>query len=149
MTTASDVETADRLSRRRARLLPVLAVVFLSGQAIYAIGPDDPARTVDQVKVAAWLVWAMALLFLLASGGGLFRAKGVRALMEDETTRANRNSAYAIGFWIAVATAIGIYALTMFDNVKAREALHIIVTAAVAAALITFGVLERRALKDG
>ncbi len=77
----SDVETADRLSRRRARLLPVPAVLFLSGQAIFALGPDDPAPAVDRAKVAAWLIWALALLFLLATGGGLFRSRRVRALL--------------------------------------------------------------------
>ena len=148
-TPPSDVETADRLSRRRSRMLPALAVLFLSGQAIYALGPDDPTRTVDQLKVAAWLLWAVALLLLLATGGSLFRSRKVRALMEDESTRANRARAYAAGFWIAVSTAIGIYVLTAFDEVKPREALHIVVTAAIAGALISFGLLERRAHRDG
>ena len=148
MTEVSNVEQAERVSRRRARMMPALAVIFMSGQAIYAVGPDDPTRTVDQVKVAAWLLWAVALLVLLASGGGLFRSKEVRALINDENTRANRASAYAVGFWAAVATAIGIYALTAFDNVKAREAIHIILTAALAAALLVFGILERRAHRD-
>lgn len=148
MTQASDIELADRLSRRRARIMPVLAILFLSGQAIYAVGPDDPTRTVDQVKVAAWLVWALALLLLLGTGGGYFRSKQVRMLMEDESTRANRGRAYAVGFWLAIGASISIYLLTAFDNVKPREAIHIIVTAAVAGALLTFGYLERRAHRD-
>ncbi|HEX8623822.1 MAG TPA: hypothetical protein VF782_01955 [Allosphingosinicella sp.] len=147
--TESDFETAERLSRRRARMLPAMAVLFLSGQAIFAIGPDDPTRTVDQVKVAAWLVWALALLLLLATGGGAFRSKRVRALMDDEGTRAHRGRAYAVGFWVAIGTSVGIYALTAFDRVMPREAIHIIVTAAVAGALLTFGALERRAHRDG
>lgn len=147
--TESDFETADRLSRRRARLLPAMAILFLSGQAIFAIGPEDSARAVDQMKVAAWLVWALALLFLLAAGGGVFRGKRVRALMDDEATRAHRGRAYAVGFWLAVGTAVGIYALTAFDGVKPREALHIVVTAAIAGALLTFGILEHRAHRDG
>jgi membrane protease YdiL (CAAX protease family) len=149
MSESSDVETADRLSRRRAWLLPVLAVVFLSGQAIYALGPDDPSPSVDRLKVAAWLLWALVLLFVLATGGSVFRGKGVRTLMEDETTRAHRGRAYAVGFWLAVGTAIGIYALTAFDTVMPREAIHIIITAALAGALATFGALELRAHRDG
>jgi FtsH-binding integral membrane protein len=147
--TGSDVETADRLSRRRARMLPVLATLFLSGQAIYALGPHGMSRSVDQLKVAAWLVWATALLFLLATGGAPFRSREVRALMEDESTREHRSRAYAVGFWLAVATSMGIYLLTAFDNVKPREAIHIIVTVAIFGALATFGILERRALRDG
>jgi hypothetical protein len=145
----SDVETADRLSRRRARLLPVLALLFLSGQAIFALGPDDPTRAVDQAKVAAWLAWALALLLLLATGGSLFRSRRVRDLMNDETTRLHQAKAYAVGFWLAVSTSVGIYALTAFDRVMPREALHIVVTAAVAGALLTFGILEHRAHRDG
>ncbi|HYG47832.1 MAG TPA: hypothetical protein VD846_07800 [Allosphingosinicella sp.] len=147
--TESDFEIAERLSRRRARLMPVLAILFLSGQAIYAVGPDDPSRAVDQLKVAAWLLWASALLFLLAAGGGAFRGKRVRALMDDEATRAHRGRAYAVGFWLAVGSAVCIYALTAFDRVMPREAIHIIVTAAIAGALLTFGFLERRAQRDG
>lgn len=147
--TRSDFETAERLSRRRARMLPVMAVLFLSGQTIFAIGPDDPSRTVDQVKVAAWLVWALALLLLLATGGAVFRSKSIRALMDDEATRAHRAQAYAVGFWVAIGTSIGIYALTAFDRVMPREAIHIILTASLAGALLTFGFLERRAHRDG
>jgi MFS family permease len=149
MSEPSDVETADRLSRRRAWLLPAMAILFLSGQAIYALGPDDPSPAVDRLKVAAWLLWALALLFALATGGSVLRSSGVRALMEDETTRAHRARAYAVGFWLAVGTAIGIYALTAFDKVMPREAIHIIITAALAGALATFGALEIRAHRDG
>ena len=147
--TETDVETADRLSRRRAWLLPVLAILFLSGQALYALGPPWPSRLVDQLKVAAWLLWAASLLFLLATGGAPFRRRQVRALLDDETTRQHRARAYAVGFWIAVVTAMGIYLLTAFDGVKARESIHIIVTAAIAGALLTFGILEHRAHRDG
>jgi hypothetical protein len=147
--TESDFETADRLSRRRAWLLPVLAILFLSGQAIYALGPHWSSRLVDQLKVAAWLLWAAALLFLLATGGAPFRSRQVRALLDDETTRQHRARAYAAGFWIAMVTAMGIYLLTAFDGVKPRESIHIIVTAAIAGALLTFGTLEHRAHRDG
>jgi uncharacterized membrane protein len=147
--TRTDIETADRLSRRRAWLLPVLAILFLSGQAIYALGPPSPSRTVDQLKVAAWLLWAATLLFLLATGGAHFRSRQVRALLDDETTRQHRARAYGMGFWIAIGTAMGIYLLTAFDEVKPRESIHIIVTAAIAGALLTFGMLEHRAHRDG
>jgi hypothetical protein len=86
---------------------------------------------------------------LLATGGGVFRSKAIRALMDDEATRAHRGRAYAVGFWVAIGTSVGIYALTAFDRVMPREAIHIIVTAALAGALLTFGALERRAHRDG
>lgn len=149
MTQATDVEIADRLSRRRARLTPFLAILFLSGQVIYAVGPKVPTPATDQVKVGIWVMWAVTLLTLLATGGGLFHGKKIRALMEDEATIANRYRAYAVGFWLALSTAISIYVMTAFDKIAPREAIHIIITASIAGALITFGVLERRAHRSG
>ena len=149
MPQVSDIELADRLSRRRSRMLPVLAIVFLAGQALYFSGPDVPTRNVDQLRISAWLVWAVVLLVLLGTGGGLFRGKKVRALMEDESTAANRLRAYAVGFWSASGTAVGLYVVSMFERVSGREAIHIILTAAVAGALLMFGMLERRSLRDG
>jgi hypothetical protein len=149
MTTPSDIEIADRLARRRARMFPILGIVFLAGQPLYFTNSGDPASTPNQIKIAAWLVWAIVLLVALAFAGGRLRGKSVRALMEDEGTIANRMRAYAMGFWAAAVAAIGLYGVSLFDNVKGREAIHIILTFAVAAAVIRFGVLERRALRDG
>ena len=150
MTTAADIETADRLSRRRARALPVLAIIFISQQAAFLSGPaGDAVRTVDHVKIGAWLVLSLVLLLGLGTGGFWFRPKRVRALVEDEVTRANRRSAYEMGFWTAAGMSLGLYVVTLFEPVSGREAIHIILTGALGAALLTFGLLERRALKDG
>jgi hypothetical protein len=73
----------------------------------------------------------------------------VRALMNDELTRENRRTGYAFGFWAAVGSAIGLYAVALFEPVSGREAVHIVLTAAIAAALMTFGALERRQLRNG
>jgi len=125
-------------------MMPLLAAVFLTGQAVYALGRVDAGSTIDRVKVAAWVAWALALLALLATGGGIFRGREIRKLMDDESTRANRNQAYAVGFWLAMGTTITIYGLTAFDTIAPRESLHLIVTIAVAGALVTFGYRERR-----
>jgi hypothetical protein len=145
----SDVELADRLARRRARVLRVSALLFVIWQVNFFVVPGNLDRTVDHLRISAWLVWAVALLLLLASGGGLLRRRSLRPLMEDEVTKAHRRSAFSVGFWAAVGTAILVYFLTMFEPVSGREACHLIITAAVAGALLTFATLERRALKDG
>jgi len=88
-------------------------------------------------------------LIALAFAGGHFLGAKVRALVEDEPTRLNRLRGYAAGFWMAAAAAIMLYVVNMFEPVTGREAIHIILTFAVAGALIRFGTLERRALKDG
>ena len=147
MNSTSDIETADRLGRRRARMIPVLAVVFLAGQAAY-FTQDQAERLVDHVRIGAWLVWVLVLLALLETGGGFNYSKKVRALFNDETTRANRQRAYVVGFWTAMGTGIGLYVVAMFEQVTSREAIHLIVTAAIAGALLMFGLLERRAHRD-
>ncbi len=44
---------------------------------------------------------------------------------------------------------IGLYLLTMFTRVEVREAIHIILTIGLTAALLTFARLERRAHRNG
>jgi hypothetical protein len=144
----TDFEIADRISRRRARMFPLLGIYFLAGQAIFLRHAAEPER-IASFKISAWLVWAVVLLLALAFAGGQFRGARIHALVEDEVSRANRARGYAAGFWGGCIAAIGLYVLTMFEPVTGREAIHIILTATVASALIRFGTLERRALKNG
>ena len=145
--TSSDVEKADRISRRRARMFPVLGIYFIAGQAIFFRQAVEPPR-IAQVKISAWLVWALVLLIAFAFAGGHFRGKAVRDLVEDEVAVANRAKGYAAGFWAAAAAAIALYVVNMFEPVGGRDAIHLILTALVGAAMIRFGTLERRALRD-
>jgi MFS family permease len=147
--TLRDVETADRLSRRRARMVTVMALMFLAMQAHYFSMPEVATRPVDQFKIAAWLVWALVLLMMLATGGGGLFRRGLRPLMNDETTRAHRQTAYSYGFWAAVGTLVGLYVVGMFEPVSGREAVHVTLSIAIATAMLMFGKLERHAMKDG
>lgn len=141
-------EKAEQLSRRRARALPVLGIIFLAQQASFLSMPGDASRPVDHLKISAWLVLTIVLLAGLATGGAWFRPRAVRELVNDESTRVHRQLAYVYGFWAAMGTALGIYVVNMFEVVSGRDAVHIIVTVAVATALLNFGMLERRALRD-
>jgi hypothetical protein len=147
--TLSDIETADRLSRRRARMLPALVVIFAAQQVSYFSQPDSGMRAVDHVKIAAWLVLSVVLLLALATGGFWFKPKAVRALMDDEITRANRADAFRVGFLATMTGAILLYFLSLFDPMSGRETIHLLTTIGIAMALLRFAVLERRALKDG
>ena len=149
MTSHSDQEIAERISRRRARMLPVLGVYFLAGQAVFFRQAAGEAEPIAHFKLSAWLVWAVVLLLALAFAGGQFRGARIRDLVEDEVSRANRLRGYAAGFWAGALATLAMYVVAMFEPVTGREAVHIILTAAVAGALIRFGTLERRALKDG
>lgn len=148
--TLSDIEAADRLSRRRARMIPMLAVIFILQQASYLVGrAEDGSRGVDHVKIAAWLVLSIMLLLALATGGFWLKPAPVRALMNDDVTRANRVEAFRVGFLATMIAAIGLYFVSLFEPVGGREAIHLLVTVGIAAALLRFGSLERRAHIDG
>ena len=147
--TTSDIDAADRLSRRRARMLPALAAIFIAQQIAYFAEPDSAARLVDHVKIGAWLLLSVVLVLALATGGFWFKPKPVRTLMDDEVTRANRADAFRIGFLATMAAAILLYLLILFEPISGREAIHLLTTVGIATALLRFGLLERRSLGDG
>jgi uncharacterized membrane protein len=142
-------EKAEWLSKRRARMLPLLAVIFLSQQATFFSQMSGGEHvSAEKAKISAWLVLSVVMLFALATKGFWLEPKQVRDLVDDENTRANRNEAMRWGFLFAMGSAIGVYILTMFDTVTGREATHIIMSFGIAAAILRWGVLERRAHRD-
>jgi hypothetical protein len=143
-------EKAEFLSKRRARMLPALALIFLSQQAAFfsTVGSSAP-HSAYTIKISAWLVLSIVILAALATKGFWLEPKEVRDLIDDENTRANRNDAMRWGFLFSMAAAIAVYALTLFDvTVTARDAVHIVMSVGIPAALIRWGLLERRALRD-
>jgi hypothetical protein len=148
--TAADYETAERLDRKRARFLPLFAVLFLAQQASYFSGPNvDAGRPVDYIRTAGWLALSIVLLLVLATGGYWLRSRAVRALMNDEATRVHRTDACRFGFFAAMIACLGLYVLSLFEPLGGREVIHLVLTIGIAAALVRFAMLERRALKDG
>jgi len=150
MTDTSDIETADRLSRRRAHALPILAIIFLTQQAAFITQQvEEGTRTVDHVKTGAWLILSVVLLLALTTGGFWFWRKSVRDLLDDDVTRAHRGAAMRTGFLATMMGGIALYLIALFEPVSGREAAHLLVTIGLAAALLRFGVLERRAHRGG
>ena len=146
MTEQTISEQAERLSRRRARMLTFLALIFLLQQGSYFSAGGD--RTVDHVKIGAWVVMSVVLLLVFGTGGAWLRPRAVRDLANDESTRAHRQRATVYGFWAAMGCALGVYAVDLFEPVSGRDAVHLIFTAGIAAALLNFAFLERRAMRD-
>ena len=146
----SVAEKAEYLSKRRARMLPALAVIFLSQQAAFLSNLGAQKETsAYAVKVSAWLVLSIVILAALATKGFWLEPKAVRDLIDDENTRANRNDAMRWGFLFSMAAAIAVYALTLFNvQMSARDAVHLVLTFGIPAALIRWGYLERRAHRD-
>lgn len=143
----TDVEEADRLSQRRARIMPVLGFFLILQQATFFATPDR-MRTVDLVRAGAWVLLASIVLAALVSGGFWLRSRAVRQLMDDDVTRSNRSSALKVGFIASTVTAIVLYAVEAFAHgtLSAPQAIHGIVTIGLLGALLRFAFLERRAL---
>ena len=148
MTTRTAAEEADQLSRRRARMLPFLAVIYLTQQVSYFADAGSRVRAVDHVKVGAWVVLSLVLLAALTTKGFWLRRREVREMIDDETTKAHRGEALGWGFIMAILGAIALYFVSMFEPMGAREAIHVIVSLGIAAAIVRFGMLERRAYRN-
>jgi fucose 4-O-acetylase-like acetyltransferase len=144
---SSNAETAERLNRRRTRMLPVFALLVLIQQAAF-FNSGDRLRPVDLVRNSGWIMLASVILAGLVTGGFWFRSREVRELMNDEVTQANRASAMTWGFTMAIAAAIALFAVESFapGGATTREVIHIIASAGLVTALLRFGFLERRAL---
>lgn len=151
MPSTSDAAKAEELTRRRSRALPAMAAALLALQAAYFSGAAAGAgdRTVDHVQNGAWIILSVVLLLFLATGGGWIYSRQVRDLANDEATRAHQFDAFRLGFVVAMATAIVLYVVSLAEPLDGREAIHVILTLGMASALLRFGMLERRAQRDG
>jgi hypothetical protein len=130
-------------------MLPALAVMYLAQQVTFfsALDPagHESART---VKIGAWLLLSVVLLAALTTKGFWLQPREVRELIDDENTRANRLDGIRWGFIAAMLTAMIIYFWVQVDQLTAMEAIHLILSAGLGAALVRFGFLERRAHRD-
>ena len=149
MTERTMAERADFLSRRRARMLPFLAVIYLSQQVTFFSALDSANHeSARAVKIGAWLVLSLVLLAALTTKGFWLQPREVRELIDDENTRANRMDSIRYGYIAAMLMALAIYFLTQVEEQTAMETIHLILSAGLGVALVRFGYLERRAHRD-
>lgn len=140
---------AEYLSHRRARMLPILAVMYLSQQGIYFSDTSrGRALSAAHAKLGAWAVLTVVLLLVLTTKGFWFHPREVRDMVDDEVTRAHRLDAIRIGFLFSVLTGVALVILDQFEPLSARETVHVIVSLGLGAALVRFGMLERRAQRS-
>jgi protein-S-isoprenylcysteine O-methyltransferase Ste14 len=140
----------ERLQRRRTRLTIVQSVLFLAWQVnFFALDKNPGPHSANTVKISAYIVWAALLLAFLATGGNWWSGRETRAILNDEVTRAHRHQAMTTGFYAAMGAALGSYVVSLFDALDGREVVHIVLTVGIGSALLTFGLLERRAQADG
>lgn len=150
--TPASPERIERLQRRRTRLMWVQALFFIIWQTSYFSSADhalNGARLVDHVKISAYVVWSLALLAFIATGGGYLQSREVRAVLNDETTIEHRRTAMVTGFWVSMLVAVGAYVVALFEPITAGEVIHAVLTAGIASAMMNFVALERRAQANG
>lgn len=145
----TNAERAEYLSKRRARTLPMLAILYFIQQTTYFRAAANPEpRSVDHVWIGAWVILSALLLMGVATRGFWFRPRAVVDLIDDEHTRANRLDAIRVGFILSSITGLILYVLAPYQPITAREAVHIILTIGLGAAILRFGILERRGHRD-
>jgi hypothetical protein len=141
-------ERIEHLQRRRTRLAFTQGLFFLIWQANFFSMNEYSGRTVDHVKIGAYILWSNNLLAFIGTGGGWIQPRAVRTILNDETTIAHRRQATTLGFWAAIGAALGSYVVTLFEPVTAREAIHAVLSVGIVTALLNFAFLERRAQAD-
>jgi len=137
----NDVDKAERLSRARAILFYLLAATFV------ASGLIGLKATHSVSQLVGWIVLALLIALNLTPYPPLFRFNRVKQLMNDEATALHRQRSFAAGFWAAIATAVGLAVVARTWPLAADDVARLVVTAALAAALVRFATLELRAAK--
>ena len=135
----SDVMAAERLASARAVLFFVMAALLIVSE-VFAL---EDVEHFDRLIV--WLVMVGLFALNLTPFGAWLRPGRVTALLNDETTREHRRNSYTAGFWAALGSAAALAVVTSFEPLSGPVVARMIITAAIAAALICFGVQERRA----
>ncbi len=136
-------------SRRRRILLMVMASAFLvwqvPGMDFFERLAGAGGSTASSVAVAGFAVWAIALVALLASGKGFLwsASKQMRYVLEDELVKANRSTAFLIGYLVTLAAAVLMFAVSLYWPVSGTEAAHLIMVLGVVAPMYAFALLDR------
>src|SRR5688572_490098 len=139
---SSDIQRAERASRTRSLLMAVMATILLAQTAI-GLG-DEASSMTPAFRHALWALMILLWLFVLATGGGLLLSRRVRSVMNDEVALANRSRAIQAGFWAAILVAIGLYFLSLQEEISVREALRILVNLSISTALVRYAWLDLR-----
>ena len=140
-------ERVTRIEDRTTRILIGSGLMFglwQLGFLMLFVPPDGAPRRVDIVASTAFVIWSAALLMLLATGGGAFRARAVRQILDDELARSQRARAYQNAFWVMMFVTLAAYASAQFVHLDARLLAHATLSTGVLVAVATVAFLRRR-----
>ena len=140
-------ELIERLRRRRTGLALFQVVVFMFWQSsFFRITPKDldVVHTENHVNVSSYVIFLVLMMVFLARSGGFGWSREVREILDDEVTREHRRLAFETGFWAAMTAAFAMFIAALFQPLGAFVALHGVLSAGLAFALLRFAMLERR-----
>ena len=140
-------ERVTRIEDRTTRILIGSGLMFglwQIGFLMLFVPRDGVLRRVDLVASIAFVVWSAALLMLLATGGGAFRVRAVREILDDELARSQRARAYQNAFWVMMAVTLAAYASAQLVPLDARLLAHATLSTGVLVAVATVAFLRRR-----
>lgn len=136
------VELADTLSRKRFVITAVAITIFFIVQIIAQPFFNNPSESSTQITF--WLINVVALLLILATGGGVLQQPQLHQLFNDEVTQANRQTAIVAGYWTAMLTALVLFIQDMYP-LTGQEAIYLVVSTSLIVAFAIFTFLEFRA----
>jgi len=137
----TDIETAERMSRGRAAVMALAAIVLAVNVTIQY---GDAAYASAGPRGGSWIVVIGLWTFILWNGGGLRLRGRLRALLNDELSLQNRARALALGFYAAVLLALACYVLNWSRAIATGDALKIVSGGGISAALLRYAWLEWR-----
>lgn len=139
----NDIQKAERISRQRAIIFYLLATVLVFS-AILAVS-DGPGSGAS--RILPWLFMIFLTALNLTPVAGCLRRGNVHKLVNDDTTQDHRRTSFAAGFWAAIISAMAMTVVGSVIPIAAAISLRIVITAALAAALISFATQELRAAR--
>ncbi|MEZ5680009.1 MAG: hypothetical protein R3E14_01810 [Erythrobacter sp.] len=144
----SDEETAEKLMRHRARIMPAFIALFA---AIHMVAARDIMKngSVIDVSMLSWIVMAGVLLVVVATGGSIvMRRPGLREFHDDELMRAHRAKAYTYGFWVMMLGGLAVLLGSHWISAPIALLIHSVLGLGTIAATLRYTMLERHALKQ-
>jgi hypothetical protein len=137
----TEIEKAERMRGSRA-LVMAMAAAILPLNAWLQYG--DPRYSAPGLRGASWILLIGLWAFILWNGGGLRPRGRLRALLNDELSLQNRSRAVETGFYAAIVAALILYVAGWRSPIATGDALKIVSSAALSAALLRYAWLEWR-----
>ena len=140
-------DNVERLSTIRRIVLMISAGSFLAWQVPMMDRTQEiaarPEGVSSLISLGGFVIWIMALLFLIGPWARLSRRRGEHEALNDELVQANRGRAWMVGYLAMMLASAGMFALSLFEPVMGVESAHLILVVGVVVPMFCFAFLER------